>query len=134
MIFKKIFHFFDVLEDKVRAKLSKAPIIYALVGGVGIVLFWRGIWHTADDSGLSSIGSVILGSIILLISGVFVSSFVGNRLIISGLKGEHKLAEKKGEQLQEEFEEEESEIKKVENTLNKIEKDIVEIKEEIGNK
>lgn len=127
---KKTIHFFDVLEDKVRGKLSKAPIIYALVGGVGIVLFWRGVWHTADDSGLSSIGSLILGTIVLLISGIFVSSFVGNRLIISGLKGEKKIAEK----TEEEIKGEESEIKKVENTLHKIEAELSEIKNEIEHK
>lgn len=134
MIFKKIFHFFDILEDRVRARLSKTPIIYALFGGVGIVLFWRGVWHTVDEFLFwSGPVSLIVGSVILLITGVFVSSFVGSRLIISGIKGEHKLAEKTEEKIKEEFEEEESELKKVENTLKKMEKEISEIKEDIQN-
>ena len=121
---KKIAHFFDVLEDKVRGHLSRYPLIYACVGGIGVVLFWRGVWHVADDMGMSSIASFVIGSIILLITGVFVSAFVGSRLIISGLKGEKKLVEK----TEEEIKSEESEIKHIERDLDTIEKEIKEIK------
>jgi hypothetical protein len=48
ILVKNIVHFFDKLEDYVRGILSKYPIPYAFVGGVSIVLFWRGVWHTAD--------------------------------------------------------------------------------------
>lgn len=127
-MFNKINRFFDRLEDKVRGRLSHYPIVYALVGGIGVVLFWRGIWHTVDEYLFwSGPVSIIVGSIILLITGVFVSSFVGTRLIISGIKGEKKTVEKTAD----EIENEESEIKKVESKLNKIEKEILEIKEEI---
>ena len=85
MVIKKIVQFFDKLEDKTRAKLSHTPIVYAFLGGIGVVLFWRGVWHIADDINLNSIISIIVGSIILLITGVFVSAFIGSRLIISGL-------------------------------------------------
>jgi hypothetical protein len=37
---------------------------------------------------------MIVGGIILLLTGVFVPSFVGNEILISGLRGEKKLAEK----------------------------------------
>lgn len=128
---KRIVHFFDRLEDKIRGKLSHYPILYALVGGVGIVLFWRGIWHTVDEFLLwSGPTSLIIGSVILLITGVFVSSFVGTRLIISGIKGEKTIVEKSSEEIKNE----ESEIKKVENKLNKIESEILEIKSEIDKK
>lgn len=151
---KKIINLFDKIEDKVRGLLSHHPFVYAFVGAVGVVLLWRGIWHTTDTifytSGLASSTSqfldgplsILLGSIILLITGVFVSSFVGNRLILSGLTGEKKLTdktldeikkeedelkglEKKGEEELKSFE------KKVEATLNKIEEDISEIKQEL---
>ena len=69
----KIIKFFDKLEDKVRARLSHYPILYALVGGVGIVLFWRGVWHVADDMGLGSWTSIIISLILLLMTGLFVS-------------------------------------------------------------
>ncbi|MCX6718865.1 MAG: hypothetical protein NTZ38_00600 [Candidatus Taylorbacteria bacterium] len=45
---KNILNFFDKLEDVVRAHLSRYPIAYTFVGGIAIVLFWRGVWHTAD--------------------------------------------------------------------------------------
>src|SRR3990167_1176866 len=107
MLTKKVVRFFDKLEDKIRAKLSHTPIFYGFLGGIGVVLFWRGVWHIADDINLSSIVSIITGSIILLLTGVFVSAFVGNRLIISGLIGEKKLAER----AEEEIESEETQIK-----------------------
>jgi hypothetical protein len=126
-IFKKILHFFDRLEDKVRSRLSHAPLIYALVGGVGVVLFWRGVWHLADDINMSSLISTLLGLIILLITGVFVSTFVGNRLIMSGIRGEKKLAEK----TEEEIETEESQIKDIKKTLNKVEEELAHIESHI---
>ena len=38
--------------------------------------------------------SVLIGAVVLLMSGVFVSNFIGNEIIISGLRGEKKLAER----------------------------------------
>ena len=51
---KKVLNFFDKLEDKTRAGLSRVPFLYALLGGIGVVLFWRGVWHIADDFSLNS--------------------------------------------------------------------------------
>lgn len=140
MTVRKIANFFDKLEDKIRAKLSRYPVLYALLGGVGIVLFWRGVWHGADyltmivwgDSKISmsfidGALSFITGTLILLITGVFVSAFVGNRLIITGLRGEKKLAEK----TEEEIKTEEGQIKKIESALNRVEKKIDQIEEEL---
>jgi uncharacterized membrane protein len=110
--------FFNKLENKIRGKLSHYPILYALVGGIGVVLFWRGVWHTADDTGVGSIASAIIGFLILVITGVFVSSFIGSRLIISGLVGERKLSEKE----ESELETEETQLRNLQNTLSKLEK------------
>lgn len=118
MIIQEIVTFFDKLEDKIRKKLSHYPIIYAFIGGIGVILFWRGIWHTADDMNIDSIVSLVLGGVILLMTGVFVSSFIGSRLIISGLIGEKKLTEKE----QGEIETEESQLRNLQNTLGKLEK------------
>lgn len=126
---KKILHFFDKLEDKVRGWFSHYPIVYALIGGVGVVLFWRGVWHMADDINMSSITSTIIGAIILLLTGVFVSAFIGSQLIITGLKGEKKLTEK----TEEEVKTESGELRRVESKLSKIEKEIVEIEEYLEN-
>lgn len=92
---KEVIRFFDKLEDRVRGKLSHQPILYALIGGVGIVLFWKGVWETAGlFPFLNDIGSIITGALILLITGLLVSFFIGDSIILSGFKQEKKLAEK----------------------------------------
>ena len=116
---KFIHNLFDKLEYKIRTRLSHHPFIYALLGSVGIVVFWRGIWHTADfisevifyyqsQAGTINLGnlawwdgplSLIVGAILLLPSGLFVSSFIGNEIIISGLKGEKKFTDKTEEEI-----------------------------------
>ncbi len=117
MIIKKVIKFFDKLENKIKSKLSHYPIIYAFIGGVGIILFWRGVWHLADDINIASGASFVVGIIILLMTGVFVSEFIGKKLIISGLIGEKKLEAKE----ESEIETEETQIKNLENTLSRLE-------------
>lgn len=103
---------FNRMERRVRAWFSKRPILYGFIAGVGVVLFWRGVWHTADaiatyaelmrsgnpttDFAFPWDGpvSILVGSILLLASGLFVSTFLGSEITISGLRGERKLAEK----------------------------------------
>jgi len=119
--------FFDKLEIKIRGKLSHYPVLYAFIGGVGIVLFWRGVWHTADDINLGSIMSLVFGFFILLIAGIFVAEFIGNKLIIAGLIGEKKL-EKKEEG---EIVTEETQLKNLQNTLNRVEKKLTELEGEV---
>ncbi len=122
---KKIVHFFDKLEDIVRGELSRAPIIYAFVAGIGVVLFWRGVWHIADQIPyFNGTLSFFVGSIILLMTGVFVSSFVGNRLIISGLTQSKKLTDKSSQEIEEEIAAEEHNLDSIKKTLQKIEQDI----------
>ena len=130
MLIKKIIRFFDKLEDKIRGRLSHYPILYGFIGGIGVVLFWRGVWHFADDMNIGSIISIVIGSILLLITGVFVSAFIGNRLIISGLIGEKKLAEKE----ESEIETEETQIKNLQNTLTRVEKQISHLEEDMHEK
>lgn len=94
-----------------RGKLSHYPIVYAIVGAVGIILFWRGVWHTADflpmfflnnygESSLNyailwdSLISLFVGFILLLFTGLFVYDFVGAKIISSEIKTEEKIAEK----------------------------------------
>lgn len=91
---KKIFRFFDKFEDKVRARLSRAPIAYAIIGGSGMILFWRGVWMLADEFYMSSIASLAFGLILLLATGLLVTSFIGEQVILSGLRKEKKLLDK----------------------------------------
>src|SRR3989344_9701644 len=98
------------IEYAVRKWFSRKPLLYGFVAGVGTVLFWRGVWHTADSIALYAFAwqngnptidlafpldglmSLLIGTLLLLISGVFVSTFLGNEITISGLRGERKLS------------------------------------------
>jgi len=128
--------FFQKLEHSIRGRLSHYPTLYAIIGGIGVVLFWRGVWHTADyfmlryksvNLGLPTIDltnelwwdgplSFLIGLVILLMIGVFVSNFIGNEILISGLRGEKKLSEK----TKEEIETEADKIDDIEEELEKI--------------
>ncbi len=94
--------------------MSHRPKLYAFVVGIGVVLFWRGVWHSVDQlhtyfsypatfSTIDALNlspwwdgplSLIVGIIILYYTGAFISSFIGNELILSGLRGEKRLSEK----------------------------------------
>lgn len=114
------------LEYSIRVRLSRYPILYAFLAGAGLVLFWRGVWHIADDVSLGSVASLALGTFVLLSTGIFVSEFIGNKLIISGLVGEKKLVKKE----EGEIETEETQIKNLQNTLARLEKKLDHIDEE----
>jgi len=121
----KIIRFFDKLEDKIRAALSRRPIIYTLVGGVAIVLFWRGVWLVADSIPfMTGLVSLILSITILLLTGLFVSFFIGEEIIISGLKKERKLFEK----AEFEIKTESDQLSELKTKLEKIEKDIASLR------
>ncbi len=99
----EIINFFDKLEDKVRIRLSRWPIIYAFIGAVGIVLVWKGVWEVAQlFPSLFGLPSVALGTGILLITGLMVQFFIGDAIILSGMNREKKLVEKTEEEIEEE--------------------------------
>ncbi len=141
---KKLVRFFDRLEDKVRARLSHRTIIYAFIGGATHVLFWRGIWITSDiirDYGWSGIWTnsnvsgfwgwffyepvaLVWATLVLLLTGLFVAGFIGERIIISGLKKEKKSTDK----TEEEIKKEENKINILTIQLEQMQKSIEEIK------
>lgn len=127
---KKINRFLDKVEDKIRANLSRHPILYAIIGGVGIVLFWRGIWHTADlFPFMTGPVSIVVSVIILLGTGLFVSFFIGDRIFLSGLKREKKLFEKTEKEIEGEHGVLNSVLNEIKEKIDKIEKDLQELKE-----
>lgn len=130
---KTLIKFFDKLEDKVRIRLSHRAIFYALIGGIATVLFWRGIWHTADIlekskdyDGILGIlfsgpVSLIISTVILLLTGLFVSVFIGDKIIISGLKQEKKV-----------FDKTESEVKEESDILLQIKSSLEQLRQEVS--
>lgn len=118
---KEVAKFFDKLETKIRHRLSHFPLFYAFLGSIGVVLIWRGVWMIADDMNMSGYVSLLLGVLISVSIGLFVSFFVGDSIIITGIKQEKRIDEKT-----------EEEIKKEEITLKEIKKDLKEIKDEIN--
>ncbi|MES2202910.1 MAG: hypothetical protein V4474_01100 [Patescibacteria group bacterium] len=121
---RKILVFFDKLEDWVRAGLSRSPIAYALIGAVGVILIWKGVEETAGlFPFLYGPGSFVLGVAILLLSGLLVSFFIGDSIIMSGLRREKKLAEK----TEKEVETEQLETKEILTELKHIEQELHEI-------
>lgn len=131
---KKILVFFDKFEDVVRKWLGHHPLLYAFIGGTGVVIFWRGIWHTMDfvtgrylaelpiNQSIDSNTliwwdgplSIAIGLAILLATGIFTSSFIGNEIILSGIRREKKMAEKN-----------ESEMMSETESVNDIKKEII---------
>ena len=117
--------FFDRLEDHVRTGLSHRPLLYAIVGGVGIVLFWRGVWHTADIfSFMTGPVSLAISVVILLLTGLFVSFFVGENIILTGLKHEKKLVEK----AESDIKTERDDLDELKKSVEKLSRDVSEIK------
>lgn len=123
---KKLISFFDRLEDYVRIELSHSPILYALVGAVGIILLWKGVWEVAElIPGLHGFGSIVMGVIILLVSGLLVSFFIGDSIIISGFKKEKKLVERSELDI---LKAEHQQTKEIVAKLDHLEKDIHDLK------
>ena len=121
-----IVKFFDRLEDVIRSWLSRRPILYGLIAGIGAVLFFRGIWILFDELNVGSIASILLSLVILLASGVFVSHFVGDQLVLSGLKKEKKVIDKTEDEVRAEL----ATLRDIKEDLKEIKEDIREIKQE----
>jgi len=72
--------------------------------------------------------SIAASVVILLVSGLFVSFFIGDRIILSGLKKEKKMEEKTKEELDAEM----NVVNKIEEKMEKIEENIEKIKQSLS--
>ena len=120
---RHILTFFDKLEDEIRGALSHYPIVYSIIGSIGIILLWRGIWVIADEIGMSGVTSLVISIPLLLATGLFVSFFIGDQIIISGLRGEKKITDMEERELEEEIEI----SKQIKKKLDRIEERMKEI-------
>ena len=91
---RKLTNIFLNLEEKARTRFEKFPFFHAFLAGVGVVLFWRGVWETSDHLGISSVWSIILGTLLLIILGLFLQTLVGNTIIIKKVENEKKTEQK----------------------------------------
>ncbi len=121
--------FFDKFDGSIRRHLSRHPIVYTFIGAIAIVLFWRGVWHTADilqkSGGFLGIlfyepVNLIIATVILLITGLFVSYFIGDNILMTGIRGEKALYRKT-----------EKEVRETEVTLADIKEEVDDIKKEV---
>ena len=136
------------MEQRITSYLSHRPKLYALIVGAGVVLFWRGIWHSADqiheyfnlngnNLTIDAVStpwwdgpaSLLVGGIILYFTGAFISSFIGNELILSGLRGEKRLSQK----TESEVENEVSAISEIKDALDSIENKLGELEKKVRN-
>ena len=120
-----IINYFDRLEDRIRHRLSRYPVLYAMIGGVGVVLFWRGVWDLADIiPGMSPLITIAVSLVIMLLTGTFVSFFIGEQIILSGLRKEKRLDEK----TEKEVEQEEIELYHIDRDLEGLKRQVADIK------
>ncbi len=129
-LYKSIYNFFDKLEDVIRGTLSQYPIVYSIFGSIFLVILWRGIWHTAD---ILEVQGGFLGFLFhpfvsatwatwgLLASGLFVSMFVGDMIIMSGLRKQKKVTEQTETEIIKSEEQEENILEHIEEHLTRIE-------------
>lgn len=129
----KITRFFDRTEDYVREHLSRHPIPYSIFGGMGVVLFWRSVWETADI--LTYVHPVfawffyppiqiVISTLGLMLTGLMVSIFIGDRIILSGLRHEKKLEESTEELVKEEV----VTLKHIRDEVRTLRKELEELK------
>ncbi|HPW34486.1 MAG TPA: hypothetical protein PK367_01855 [Candidatus Paceibacterota bacterium] len=130
-MFKSIIHFLDKLEDRIRHSLSKHPVVYAFIGGFAIVLFWRGVWMFADLFDFMTAGvSILISVIIMLLTGTFVSFFIGEEIIMSGLREEKRIDQK----TEDDIRKEEARLAQIIKEIEEMHADILEMKKTIESK
>ena len=69
------------IEEKARKYFEQFPFLQAILAGIGVIVFWRGIWEGLDQTGVSPFASIILGIIILGAVGVFVQTFSAHSIL-----------------------------------------------------
>jgi len=128
---KKALKFLDKGEDRIRHALSKHPIVYAMIGGFSVVIFWRGVWDMMDMLYISygfwflhPVAAMIISVIVMLATGTFISFFIGEQIILSGLKEEKRIDQK----TEEDIEMEDYKIKHMAEEIGEIRRDVAKIK------
>jgi hypothetical protein len=82
------------MEESARRYFEKVPFLQAFIAGVGVIIFWRGVWELLDDMRVSPTLSIVLGCLLLAGVGVFLQTFIGNTIIIKNVHQEEKTEQK----------------------------------------
>jgi len=145
---KALFIFLKTTGKKLQRALRRHPLVYAFVGGVGIVLFWRGVWYLTDflvfailvprdqlgaidwTGGIDGGISLVLGIALLLSTGLFVSEFLSGQVLMAEGKEEERLAKETEEGIKKES----SELPSIEEGLQHIEEEIKNLKDQARRK
>jgi hypothetical protein len=88
------------VEDNARRYFERIPFVQAFIAGIGVIIFWRGVWEWLDRSGVSPELSILLGMLLLGSVGVFIQTFIGNTIIIKSVKDEEKKEQKALQQVE----------------------------------
>lgn len=113
------------IEDRARAFFEKFPFVHAFLAGVGVILFWRGIWELADYFAIHPLISVLVGVVLLVAIGLFIQTFVGNAIIIKSVTHTTNVDKRILKEIESEVAEEEVNLltlnKKIDALVKKIE-------------
>lgn len=115
---------FLTIEENARSYFEHIPFIHAFLAGIGVVLFWRGVWEYADRLHIHPLISLGVGILLLGALGLFLQTFVGNTIIIKNVKKEvglEKVGEKKIEHMVQEVDKEEVTLAHISDQLQKLE-------------
>jgi hypothetical protein len=82
------------IEERARTYFERFPFAHAFLGGIGVVLFWRGVWELADRINIDPVTSVVGGSLLLGAIGLFLHTFVGNAIIIKNVEKDKQITKK----------------------------------------
>lgn len=83
-------HLYCKFKERRKELIRSHHTLYAFIGGIGVVLFWHGIWEGLNriyqsSTILSWIGhpavSVTVGVVLLTLTGLFVFELVGREAI-----------------------------------------------------
>jgi hypothetical protein len=88
---KYVTNIFLRIEERARTYFERVPFLHAFLGGVGVVLFWRGVWEIADRIKIDPIVSIVVGSLLLGAIGLFLHTFVGNAIIIKNVEKDKRM-------------------------------------------
>jgi hypothetical protein len=113
-------------EEGARKFFEKVPFIHAFLAGVGVIIFWRGVWELFDQIGITPVQSIIMGVVLLGGIGVFIQTFLGNTIIIKDVAKKEKSETKLIKEVESEVSGEEITLKQLAEKIDRLTKKLEE--------